>query len=200
MINKIDLAKAWLMDLLQDHDMLESVVEFLGKKHPSHFSLSTLRRAYDKLGLVSTSVGSEKTYLTDMLAAVQARQLWDGAACISEEDVAELKAELKKSNGRIRWQWGIPSDERIETSLTELGNYHAYLSAETKRVADLMHKISRSRRKLDSQPVTTTTVTPDRFGESDGESDEMINFDKPVVAEPPTEPKPSFVSSSNARF
>ena len=182
MSSQVDLAAAWLMDLLQEHDMLEAVIKCLGKKHPSHFSLITLRRAKKKLGLISTPVGSEKTSLTDMLAAVQARRIWDGAACVSEEDVAELKAELKGKSGRIRWQWGIPSDERIERSLTELAGFHAYHLGEAQRIADLMHKINRSRRK------PATTVTP---REPDGESDEMIDFDKPAAAEPP---------HSNARF
>lgn len=200
MSNQVDLAAAWLCDLLQEHDVLEAVIKCLGKKHPSHFSLITLRRAKKKLGLISTPVGNEKKSLTDMLAAIQARRIWDGAACISEEGVAELKAEISSKNGRIRWMWGIPSDERIQRSLTELEGFRAYHLAEAQRMADLMHKINRSRRKLDSQPATTKTVTPNRFGEPDGESDEMIDFDKPVVAEPPTEPKPSFVPSSNARF
>jgi hypothetical protein len=186
MNNKVDLAAAWLMDLLQEHDMLESVIEFLGRKHPSHFSLSTLRRAYDKLGLVSNPVGSEKASLTDMLASVQARRIWDGATCVSEEDVAELRAELKGKNGRIRWMWGIPSDERIERSLTELEGFRAYHLAEAQRMADLIHKFNRARRKLDSQPATT-----------------VIDFDKPATAEPSTEPKPPavpFVPSANSRF
>jgi hypothetical protein len=150
MSNQVDLAAAWLIDLLQEHDMLEAMIKCLGKKHPSHFSLITLRRAKKKLGLISTPVGNEKASLTDMLAAVQARRIWDGAASISEEDVTELKAEISTKNGRIRWMWGIPSDERLKTSIDELDRQCAYYSAEVQRLSAIANQL---RYKLGSRPV-----------------------------------------------
>ena len=161
MNSKVDLAGVWLLELLQDQDMLAADIYLLGSEHDPQFLPKTLRRAKEKLGLVVLAKPSAREFTKNELEQLKAMKVRNVNVDEElDEEIEGLQSSVKQQSGRIRWFWGFPSDpDRYKLSTAEIERQREHHLSEAQHLADILHKINR-RARATEQPPTTAPVSP----------------------------------------
>lgn len=201
MSTKIDLAGVWLMELLQDQDMLAVDIYRLGSAHDPQFSTRTLKRAKERVGLIGFAKSSAREFTKNKLEELKAIKLRNvNVDSELDEEIKGLQSSLKQQSGRIRWFWGFPSSPDLyKLSVAEVERQYELSLAQTQRLADMLHRMNRDRRKLEQAqpPISESAPKPAAVDQplnaSPAVPEEGIDFDSQSEQSPTTEPEPPAV-------